>query len=261
MEYFNLLVIVIIVLIILLFLGAIFFAYLFLTEFFRFRRFSEKLLNVLERVESKLEKKGFVLVKESPSFDNKTFDEIIEEEAPSKLKETYYDEELKESIDEQYHIQMAENYLKLGEIEKAIQFLNIILNKNEKNINALIMAGLCYSKSNNNEKALDFFNKALSLEGNNPTILNNIGNIYLKDGKFIEALSYYEQAIKIKPNMPILLYNRACALSLIGKTDEAIKELKNVFKLDASFKKRAKEDPDLEKLKNLKEFSSLFSGI
>lgn len=54
------------------------------------------------------------------------------------------------------------------------------------------------------------------------------------------------EAESIHPDFPLIPYNLACYESVLGRLSEAGELLKRAFAMDASLKKRALDDPDLE---------------
>lgn len=68
------------------------------------------------------------------------------------------------------------------------------------------------------------------------------------------ALDEARRAVKMNPNLPEALYDLACYYSLNGQKQEALKTLRQAVELAPRFKKMAREDPDLEILRDEEEF-------
>ncbi len=73
------------------------------------------------------------------------------------------------------------------------------------------------------------------------------------------ALDQAKKAVEINPDLPEALYDLACYYSLSGQKQEALRALKRAIELAPRFKQMAKEDPDLEPLKENVEFKGIIS--
>lgn len=76
----------------------------------------------------------------------------------------------------------------------------------------------------------------------------------LKDFEF--ALADFERAIDMSPAQAAHHYNRACMLALLGRTDEAMKSLKEAILMDASFAELARTDSDLSTVRSATRYSA-----
>ncbi|MBX7076526.1 MAG: hypothetical protein K1X33_04360 [Methanobacteriaceae archaeon] len=113
-------------------------------------------------------------------------------------------------------IKLADNNCKKGNYEKAHQYLNKVLKKDEYNICALIKETEIYKKEENYQNAIDTCNKGLKKDSNNLKLLT------LKV-KLLKELKQYQKAINICNNiLKIQLY--------YPKIEELKKELEKEIK-------------------------------
>lgn len=73
--------------------------------------------------------------------------------------------------------------------------------------------------------------------------------IYLKTAKYQDALINSTKAIELKEDHSIAFYNRACANAQLGKTAEAIKDLKVAFSLSEPLKENSRQEKLLDPIK------------
>jgi uncharacterized Ntn-hydrolase superfamily protein len=90
-----------------------------------------------------------------------------------------------------------------------------------------------------------------------PIALTNEGYLKLYAGQHEEAQRVFETLIELQPEEASHHYNLACALSLGGKLDEAMAELKLALAKDEKLRQAAGQDPDLEALRDRAEFVEL----
>lgn len=72
---------------------------------------------------------------------------------------------------------------------------------------------------------------------------------------FAFALADFERAIEMSPNQAAHHYNRACMLALLGRTDEAMRSLKEAILIDSSFAELARTDSDLSDVRSTTHYS------
>lgn len=120
--------------------------------------------------------------------------EEIEEAPAEELSEIEY-EEMKEFIRE--HLIEAEVFNKYGLVDKAIEQLNLVINRYPFAEEAYLKLKDIYIEKNNKDKAISIFLK--------------LANLYTSKGKLDKANEYVQNAIKIDANNPELLAFRKAA--------------------------------------------------
>ncbi|MHA1871630.1 MAG: tetratricopeptide repeat protein [Promethearchaeota archaeon] len=105
----------------------------------------------------------------------------------------------------------------------------------------------------------DLFNEIGNIQ-NMAFSLQKMGFIYAKTKKYDLAITYLKKANKLSPN-PDNAYNMACFYALKNEPKNAIKSLKNAINTDSKYLKMAKNDPDFDNIRNLKDFQNLLRTI
>ena len=161
----------------------------------------------------------------------------------------------------------------------------------QQNIDELFRTGLQSLNLGNPKEALKIFSKVLELEPNHKEALVKIGNVLGKLGKYQQAIPYYDKALQIneddllalvnkglalhylkkysqaieqydkalcqRPDSTTILYNKASSLIQINRIEEGLEILKEVIKVDFSYKTKAKHDIDFQHVKHLNEFKKI----
>jgi len=148
--------------------------------------------------------------------DETTF--VFLEKANQLFKEKKYDEAIasyqqfmeKNPTAYQVSLSIADCYQEKGEIEKAIELYNKIIEQAKtdqamgKEMTAKAQAGIgnCYLRQNKLQEAQNFFKQSVDNSPNDEILAYNVGEIYFKNGKFDDALHYFDLAAQIKPDWP-----------------------------------------------------------
>ncbi len=106
-----------------------------------------------------------------------------------------------------------------------------------------------------------FYEKLLEKRPNFIQALSCLGEAYTRKGFYEEGLKIDRKLAQLKPKEPIVHYNLACSLSLLGKAEEALEELKKAVFLGYDDFFYLLEDPDLENVRKLPTFLEFFRKI
>jgi hypothetical protein len=68
------------------------------------------------------------------------------------------------------------------------------------------------------------------------------------------------EIVAAHPQYPMLFFNLACAESLLGRTDQALGHLRQAVDMSEEFRRSAREDPDLEALRDEPDFHRLIGA-
>jgi tetratricopeptide (TPR) repeat protein/TolB-like protein/predicted Ser/Thr protein kinase len=125
--------------------------------------------------------------------------------------------------------------------------------------------GDAYRWSGHSDQAGTAYGKAISrafqelqVNPRSAAIMGDLGLLYAKKGDAANAMQYTNQARAIRPDDVQLLYSEAQVKTLIGKPDDALKALRQA--LDKGYSaQEAGNDPELQKLQTLPQFSQLIS--
>ena len=123
-----------------------------------------------------------------------------------KALEIYEQAILKDKDNELAHQLKGQNLLKNKEYEKALNESDVIINFNQKNIEAFFFKAICLNKINKKEEAIELYKKYIKeINFNKNTKDNvsfayyNIGLIYMEEKKLEEAKEYFNKSLKINP--------------------------------------------------------------
>jgi tetratricopeptide (TPR) repeat protein len=90
---------------------------------------------------------------------------------------------------------------------------------------------------------------------------NSEGLIHFANEDYDKAAEAYEQFLDETPGDAGFLYNLACAESRLGRTESALKHLRQSVETDEQFKKNALEDPDFDAIRDEPEFSAITGQV
>jgi len=90
-------------------------------------------------------------------------------------------------------------YIKLGKVEEAEKYYDLVLKQNPFNVEAIIAKGKIYLWKEDLDSALEEFKKALEYSPVSRGVLLSIGLIYQSKGDWKNAIYYYEKVSKLYP--------------------------------------------------------------
>lgn len=135
------------------------------------------------------------------------------------------------------HYNIAVNFLKRDEYQKAIDEFQTSLSYNPDNSNAYYNMGITYYNMNKFEKALEYYNKVLLYKPNDALTHYNIGVVYSGLHKMDEAAKSYINAIKYKYDLVEAHANLAMIYQYQEKKNEFKEEIDILKKLDPNVAK------------------------
>jgi tetratricopeptide (TPR) repeat protein len=91
--------------------------------------------------------------------------------------------------------------------------------------------------------------------------LQLLGDHYTQRGKYEEGLKVDEQLAELEPANPLVFYNLACSYSLVGQVDRAASALEKALFLGYRDFNWLAKDPDLRTLRNHPAFQSIQDQI
>lgn len=100
--------------------------------------------------------------------------------------------------DERIGIELAKNYLYLGDPTKAVKATNVILKNDANNSEAYFYKAVAYSEMGDNKKAISTYQTAIEQNPDFYDALINLGVLMSKENKDL-AESYIKSAIRVKP--------------------------------------------------------------
>ena len=104
---------------------------------------------------------------------------------------------------------------------------------------------------------IDFFEKLLARNGDSIEVLRTLGELVAKKGDVRRALEIDQRLVALLPNDFLARYNLACSLALAGRPDEAIDSLSSAILLGYDDLAHLEGDPDLDSLRERRDFRAL----
>jgi ParB family chromosome partitioning protein len=146
---------------------------------------------------------------------------------------------------EEAWLQLAENYKKTGERQKAINAYEKALSLAPDNSTYFDKLGHIYIETGQYAKATDCFEQALSLDDKNIYLHCALASSYRRQGLEDEARFHIDLAAsEMAEESP---YNRACFESIYGNTDLALELLEKAIEEDDSVTlEKIEKDPDFD---------------
>lgn len=119
-----------------------------------------------------------------------------------------------------YHI--ASSYVQIGEIKKAIYYLEKAVKVNPKYDLAYYDLGFFHDQENKFKKSIYYYNKYLDIDPFNHYVWFNLGTVYNKIENHKKAIQSYEFAYALNENFHMALFNIGNALANAERYYEAI---------------------------------------
>lgn len=145
------------------------------------------------------------------------------------------------------HNNIAVNFLKRKEYDKAIKEFELSLQYDANNTNALYNVGVAYFQLEQYDKAIDIFKKLLVLKPDDAYSYYHIGVSLSQESKTDEAIEYYIKAIELKTDFVEARAN--LAMIYLNKDDksrfnEQLSEIEKFSPDVASMVKKTAKIPD-----------------
>ena len=130
-----------------------------------------------------------------------------------------------------HDIEIAAGFLRSGDVRKAREICERLLNRHPNHLAALYVMGMAAMQTTRFLDAVDFFRRAIAGDARNPSIQLNLGSAFAELGRFEEAAACFREAFSLKPGYANACGNLGKALYAQGKTDEAVGFLRQAVKL------------------------------
>ena len=127
--------------------------------------------------------------------------------------------------------------------------------ENESNQEKLYAQAASLFKDGKLKEAEDIYKGILKQDPGDINSLNDLGVLFLHEGKYEDAINSLKKAVILKPKFANPYYNLACAYSLQNKGEKGMTYLLKAIEVDKKVKDWAKEDPDLDNLREYAEFT------
>ncbi len=119
-----------------------------------------------------------------------------------------------------------------GQLQKAWDIYEKILEIDPENSDALHLLGLLNHYTGNNNSAYKLITKAIQNDPEYPFFHNSLGLVLKEMGRLDEALSYYKKALELKPDYTEVYNNMGIVFQESGRLDEAVSCYKKALVID-----------------------------
>jgi len=106
-----------------------------------------------------------------------------------------------------------------------------------------------------------FYESVLRREPGYEDVIELLGGLYTKTGRIADGLKMDRKLVKLQPNNATARYNLACSLALSKRKTDALRALAEAVKLGYTDYDWMSQDPDLESLKNVREFKAMLDQL
>jgi tetratricopeptide (TPR) repeat protein len=127
---------------------------------------------------------------------------------------------------------LADHYMLIDQIDKAISLYREHLKASPKNIRALSRLIFCLSQNDQSEEAIALAQETIRLYPNSPVGYVDCAYVYLNIGKMDETLSFAEKALDVSPLDAEALRVKGIAHSEKKQNSEAKKDFEAALRLD-----------------------------
>ncbi len=111
------------------------------------------------------------------------------------------------------------------------------------------------------EALVPVYEEALRGDPDDLQVLAYLGAAYTKLGRHEEALEMDRRLAALAPRDPVVRYNLACSYALLGRIDEAFRELDRAVELGYRDRSHLERDEDLANLRCDPRFAALLDQL
>jgi predicted O-linked N-acetylglucosamine transferase (SPINDLY family) len=131
-----------------------------------------------------------------------------------------------------YHLQIADSYFKMGDIQKAYYHYSEAVKIEPNNVQALGNLAVTLYNLGKMEEAKSILEKVVQLSPNRLIPLYNLGIFHFNLGNFEEAAKYFQKVIKFNPSFVWCYNNLGTCLKNLGRLAEGEEIYKKGLALD-----------------------------
>jgi len=124
------------------------------------------------------------------------------------------------------YFKISQSYFRLGEIVEAKKYIDLFLEIDFRNIDALKLAGQLYYENEDYKESIYYFSEAIYINSRRIDLLVLRGNAYMESEDFQRAEMDYNIAANIEPRNGQYWFLKAQALLALGRKDDACKNFK-----------------------------------
>ena len=108
---------------------------------------------------------------------------------------------------------------------------------------------------------INFYESILRRDPSYTDVVEILGGLYTKVGRVSDGLKMDRKLVRLLPDNATAHYNLACSLALSKRRSDALRSLKRAVDLGYDDAEWTTQDPDLDDLKKLPEFTQLLEQL
>ncbi len=108
---------------------------------------------------------------------------------------------------------------------------------------------------------ITFYESVLRRDPRYTDVIEILGGLYTKTGRIADGLKMDRKLVKLEPSNATAHYNLACSLALCRRKTDALRTLERAIELGYDDYLWMAKDPDLETLKQHREFQALIAKL
>ena len=147
-------------------------------------------------------------------------DEPLADDDPTRL------DNMPKEVGSDLYIASARLAEQTGDLNKAAEQYQSVLQKDAQNRHALIGLARLNHRTGHVREAISIYQKALETHRNDPVIMNDLGICYARDGQVDQAIEMLAAATKAAPDRDMYVNNLAASLVEANRTSEAFAHLR-----------------------------------
>jgi tetratricopeptide (TPR) repeat protein len=128
-------------------------------------------------------------------------------------------------------VELANNYIALDQIDRAIQVLGSVLDGNPADTMVLFALAGAYWRNGSAEKAAEYYHRCLDVDPDNILCLSWLGGLQFTDGDFATAIVNLERAIQLGSDDPSDFYQLGRSHASLGRCDQAVPYLQQGYQI------------------------------
>ena len=128
-------------------------------------------------------------------------------------------------------IELANNYIALGQVNKAIEVLSQAWDRNPTDPMVLFTLANAHQRNGNIERAYEFYQRCLDVDPDNVPCLSYLGGLQWSDGDFVTAIANLERAIDLGSDDPDDYYQLGHSQAALGRCDLALPYLRRGYQM------------------------------
>lgn len=139
-------------------------------------------------------------------------------------------------------VELAINYIALGDIETAITVLSSALEKNPTDPTVLFELARAHIRNGNKDRAYEYYQRCLEADPDNVPCLSWLGGLQLSDGSYALAITNLERAIELGSTDPDDFLELGRAHAAQGRCDLGIPYLQQGYQIvteNANYEKQS----------------------